>query len=1088
MSIVGGASDLVLDESRNQVYLTASTANQVQIYSISRKAFLTPIATDQTPLAAALSRDNQSLYVVCYNGRSLDVINLATLTLASKVSLPVQPEGVAVGKDGRVLISTVGTSAGADVLMLYDPSPTAAIPLAAIPIAPPAPTPATFPAPSGRAFLADHSRLISTRNGSFIAGVDAPATGSPTLFVYESASASVLRARIVAGSSTVISISDDGSRILCGPNLFDASTLAVLAQQNLANAPYPITPTAAFNLASNQGGGVFAPDGSVLYSVFDVAPVGGAASTSQLMESDPDNLLIRMGIQLPENLSGKMTIGANGAAIYGLSDSGFIVLPVGTIAQSPLAVPSSQALLLTNDQCGATAATSSAILSVANAGGGTLTAAAQLLQYAGQAGQASPATAPSIQTSQTSSGAQFTFNFNTAVGATLGTVNPPHDFIFQSTQAINIPNRVRVYENNRNAEARGTVIPIATGPVNGETLPDLIMDSTRQRLYIANAGLNRVEVFDLVQQKFLAPIKVGQLPNSMALTPDGYTLYVLSAGGESISIVDPDAMQTTGNISFPPIPFNSSTALVTPSVMAVGLSGPLVLTSDGTIWTVVGNSLVPQGVSQLLGTTAAGAPVKITMPATMAATPGGEYILMASSNGTVYLYDATAANWVASRAVFSAAATGYIGPIAAGPGGQYFIVNGQTLNTTLTNASGRATGLASAVASMGGSTFAVFSPPSSGTGVPALQVLDAKSASAGTSYSALEGPLTQVTTGRGTISGRAMAVDSAGANAYVVTISGLSIVPLTTTPASNRPAITAGGVVNTVSLQTAVTANGLLSIFGQNLAGSGTFSSTPMPTVMGGVCVTLNNIAVPLFMTSSTQINVQIPPGFATGSFPLVVRSIANQAASASQTVTVSKYAPAVMMAASGQPALYHMGGTPVNADHPATRDEKLILYVTGLGPTTGGTVAHRPAFAVESARERGGRGGVYWAYELRAVGDHCELQLFSAGPGVRLSDQFDDSRLPHERQCAADYGAHRQCQQPDDRTGSSVCLAQLTFGEGGAGLPLLFILPFSSEGENVMGTDTTVRLVAAILLVVVLAILILRRKGKKAKKDDDEF
>ena len=65
-------------------------------------------------------------------------------------------------------------------------------------------------------------------------------------------------------------------------------------------------------------------------------------------------------------------------------------------------------------------------------------------------------------------------------------------------------------------------------------------------------------------------------------------------------------------------------------------------------------------------------------------------------------------------------------------------------------------------------------------------------------------------------------------------------------------------------------------------------SGTPLPVILGGTCVTLNNVALPLFMTSATQINAQIPPATATGNFPLVVRSIANQAASASQQVTIS--------------------------------------------------------------------------------------------------------------------------------------------------------------------------------------------------------
>ena len=44
-----------------------ASPNQVQVYSIKQAKFLAPIATDQTPLSAALGRDGNTLYVVCYD-------------------------------------------------------------------------------------------------------------------------------------------------------------------------------------------------------------------------------------------------------------------------------------------------------------------------------------------------------------------------------------------------------------------------------------------------------------------------------------------------------------------------------------------------------------------------------------------------------------------------------------------------------------------------------------------------------------------------------------------------------------------------------------------------------------------------------------------------------------------------------------------------------------------------------------------------------------------------------------------------------------------------------------------------------------
>jgi uncharacterized protein (TIGR03437 family) len=104
--------------------------------------------------------------------------------------------------------------------------------------------------------------------------------------------------------------------------------------------------------------------------------------------------------------------------------------------------------------------------------------------------------------------------------------------------------------------------------------------------------------------------------------------------------------------------------------------------------------------------------------------------------------------------------------------------------------------------------------------------------------------------------------------------------------------------------------------------------------------VTLNNSPLPLFATSSGQINAQIPPGLAAGNYPLMIRSIDKKIASVQSTVTVSKYSPAVLVdPVSNQVALFHKDGKAVTKDNPAKRDEPLVLYALGLGPTKGGAV-----------------------------------------------------------------------------------------------------------------------------------------------------
>ena len=122
------------------------------------------------------------------------------------------------------------------------------------------------------------------------------------------------------------------------------------------------------------------------------------------MLADPDNLMIRMGIQLPENLAGKIVISADGNNAYALSDSGFVILPLGTIARSPLAVPSTRAALLIKDPCAVNGQSFTATVTINNPGQGRVTANAQLLQFAGVAGQSSPTTAPAVRANQATAG------------------------------------------------------------------------------------------------------------------------------------------------------------------------------------------------------------------------------------------------------------------------------------------------------------------------------------------------------------------------------------------------------------------------------------------------------------------------------------------------------------------------------------------------------------------------------------------------------------------------------------------------------------------------------------------------------------
>lgn len=372
-------SDIVLDQSRSQLYLVVNASSQVQVYSLKQNAFLNPIATDAQPVSAAMSPDGNYLYVTSYGSASLDVIDLNTGVVANSISLPSFPEGVAVGGDGTVLISAVPVTTGStsNTLLVYNPTASATQrSVMSVPIVPPAPTPATLPPPSNRIFNSYSSRLIATADGKYIIGADGTSTTGSVVFVYEVASGTVLRSRAVTNLSNSLSVSPDGTEFMAGSRLFSTGTLQVIAQENAANAPFtfPTGTAGSFNTETNQGGSIFSADGTILYAAFDMAPPGAArANVTQLLFNDPANLLINQSLQLPENLVGKMVIDSAGANVYALSDSGFTILPVGSTYNSPVAQPASRAVLLMSDVCGVYASQNIASDVISNLGKGHFT-------------------------------------------------------------------------------------------------------------------------------------------------------------------------------------------------------------------------------------------------------------------------------------------------------------------------------------------------------------------------------------------------------------------------------------------------------------------------------------------------------------------------------------------------------------------------------------------------------------------------------------------------------------------------------------------------------------------------------------------
>ncbi len=521
-------------------------------------------------------------------------------------------------------------------------------------------------------------------------------------------------------------------------------------------------------------------------------------------------------------------------------------------------------------------------------------------------------------------------NIWTGAGTQNGT---PINLTLSSPDAINIPNTIRVYMNYRQSDQRGVIYPVPTtlnnnsagtaGNTSGnEGLQDILLDEPRGLVYITNSGFNRIEVFDTVKQHFVNPIPAGQMPHQMAMGSDGNTLYVGNTGGESISIIDLNLQRVVDSVVFPPVQRNSTAAPIYPRSLAMGNFGLQFLMSNGTLWKVVGNQALPRPADPnlIVPVTLTGCP-----NCGMISTPGGDFVLTLSGNGTGYVYDATADAYVTSRLLIPAPIQGYYGVLGAGPGGAYYLVNGLIVNPSLTtiggSASPGATGITGGGGGPGGGPPVVSIINTGNRNVAALAPLDANrflrlttpvrqnitTVTKDDSRTTLE--VVNLQTGSDTLAGvvpenpvvnvfsttrfntnpRMMTVNSAGTTAYMITLSGLSVVSLTPTGADTRPTIAPGtrGIVNSTDGTANFKPGSFITISGTNLADSATADSIPPPTVLGGSCVTFGDIAVPLLVTSSGQIQAQIPDTLTAGTQVVEVRSLSTAQDSDPVVITV---------------------------------------------------------------------------------------------------------------------------------------------------------------------------------------------------------
>jgi uncharacterized protein (TIGR03437 family) len=144
----------------------------------------------------------------------------------------------------------------------------------------------------------------------------------------------------------------------------------------------------------------------------------------------------------------------------------------------------------------------------------------------------------------------------------------------------------------------------------------------------------------------------------------------------------------------------------------------------------------------------------------------------------------------------------------------------------------------------------------------------------------------------------------------------------TASSGSATPVIT--GFANGASFKLTYAPGMTLSIFGSQLASSiAAASSVPLPISMGGVAVTVNGVAAPLYYVSPAQLNIQIPYETPLNSTATV--NINNNGHVTAHTLNLASAAPGIFVDQNGAPVPTTSVG----------RGKIGTLFITGAGSVT---------------------------------------------------------------------------------------------------------------------------------------------------------
>ncbi len=134
-----------------------------------------------------------------------------------------------------------------------------------------------------------------------------------------------------------------------------------------------------------------------------------------------------------------------------------------------------------------------------------------------------------------------------------------------------------------------------------------------------------------------------------------------------------------------------------------------------------------------------------------------------------------------------------------------------------------------------------------------------------------------------------------------------------------------------------ISPGGVMTLYGTGFPATAvTASGPPFPATLGGVQVTVNGTAAPVYSVSPIQISAVVPFS-ATGSTATLVVTV-NGVKSNAVVVPLAPSSPGIFSIPAtgiGSAAALHANYSVISATNPATQGEIISMYLTGLGGTT---------------------------------------------------------------------------------------------------------------------------------------------------------